>query len=421
MDMEQDKWIKQLHDKLAEHETAAPDNLWNDIETALNQQRRHTRVVAMRRWTAAAAAVAAILVVTFMGSGLFFSNDMEMSYADQETDLAASPEEELQDEAIETIQQVKPVGKTSQLALLTLPTKQSIVSQVPQESPSADAPTEQLDEPMPDSSSEQTEQTTSSSDEIKVSSHHVRPDIKTKPQTVKPQRTKFNPSFSLYAMNSFGEHDNRNGVFMADALARKYTNAFSEDNVAAASRQSTIFLTDYEEHQHHWQPIAFGLSVAYPLNHRLSLTSGIVYTRLKSDFSQTIHSQHIEQKQTLHYVGIPLGLSYRIWKYGSFRVYTAAGMQADWNVSAQRSTEGVEQKVGRDRLQWSLSGSLGLQYDVLPYLSVYAEPGINHHFDNGSSVQNYFKDKPTNLKLQLGVRLNLRTSHLVPRTSNHDY
>ena len=36
--MKQDKWTKQLHDKLAEHEMAAPEGLWADIEAALAQQ-----------------------------------------------------------------------------------------------------------------------------------------------------------------------------------------------------------------------------------------------------------------------------------------------------------------------------------------------------------------------------------------------
>ena len=82
-------------------------------------------------------------------------------------------------------------------------------------------------------------------------------------------------------------------------------------------------------------------------------------------------------------------------------------MQADWNVSAKQSTEGVEQKLNHDKMQWSVNASLGLQYDVLPLLALYAEPGINYHFNNGSTVKNYFKDKPVNLKLQFGVRLKL--------------
>ena len=109
----------------------------------------------------------------------------------------------------------------------------------------------------------------------------------------------------------------------------------------------------------------------------------------------------------LHYVGIPLSVNYRLWQYKGFTAYLSTGMQADWNVKAQLKAEGVEQEMSRDRLQWSVNGSLGLQYELMPQLSLYAEPGINYHFDNGSTVQNFYKDKPTNLKLQVGVRFNL--------------
>ena len=219
-------------------------------------------------------------------------------------------------------------------------------------------------------------------------------------------RSKRQLTLGLYAMNGFGSQNNSNAVQMADALAQNYANTYAAGQ--AASRQAPIYLVGYEEQQHHYQPIAFGLTLSYPLNDRLFLTSGVVYTRLKSDFTQVIHSQQINTDQMLHYVGIPLSMNYRLWQYKGLNVYLSAGMQADWNVKAQVNTEGVEQEMGLDRLQWSVNGSLGLQYNVLPQLSLYAEPGINHYFDNGSTLQNYFKDKPTSLKLQVGVRVNLQ-------------
>ena len=73
--MKQDNWTKQLHDKLAEHEMAAPEGLWADIEAALAQQPaeaphpRPSRFVTLRRW-AAAAAVAALT----LGGGYWWWN-----------------------------------------------------------------------------------------------------------------------------------------------------------------------------------------------------------------------------------------------------------------------------------------------------------------------------------------------------------
>ena len=64
--MKQDNWTQQLHDKLADYETPAPEGLWDDIEAAL-PRRRQARFVPLRRWAAAAAAVAALVC----GSGGF--------------------------------------------------------------------------------------------------------------------------------------------------------------------------------------------------------------------------------------------------------------------------------------------------------------------------------------------------------------
>ena len=64
--------------------------------------------------------------------------------------------------------------------------------------------------------------------------------------------------------------------------------------------------------------------------------------------------------------------------------------------------------MGRDRWQFSLRGGLGVEYDIIPQLGIYVEPGVKYYFDNGSRVQSFFKDKPTNFNLQVGLRWNLR-------------
>ena len=76
----------------------------------------------------------------------------------------------------------------------------------------------------------------------------------------------------------------------------------------------------------------------------------------------------------------------------------------DWNVAAKANTDGVDQKMDKDRMQWSIGGSLGVQYHIVPQVGLYAEPGIRHYFNNGSSISNFYKDKPTNFNLQLGLR-----------------
>ena len=69
--------------------------------------------------------------------------------------------------------------------------------------------------------------------------------------------------------------------------------------------------------------------------------------------------------------------------------------------------DGLDQEIEKDRVQWSIGGALGVQYNIIPQLGLYAEPGIKYYFDNGSHIRNYFKYRPTNFNLQIGLRLNM--------------
>ena len=100
-------------------------------------------------------------------------------------------------------------------------------------------------------------------------------------------------------------------------------------------------------------------------------------------------------------------MGYKVWTYKGLKTYLSGGFQADWNIHTSLQTQGVDQHLDKDRMQWSVSGALGVQYDIIPQIGLYAEPGIRHYFDNGSRLRNIFKDKPTNFSLQVGLRLNL--------------
>ena len=226
------------------------------------------------------------------------------------------------------------------------------------------------------------------------------------PQT--KRKTKPKPSVSLYAMNSFSDQSHSNGVLMAEAQAQRFANVYEQSNMMLTRSPEPIYLTGYEERQHHDQPIGYGLTLSYPLTTRLSLTPGVTYTRLRSDFTQVMRSQQIHQTQKLDYIGIMAGASYRLWDVGRFRSYVAASVKADLNVATHTETEGVSLHLSKDRLQWSVSGGLGAQYDIIPWLGLYVEPGLSYYPDNGSRIENYFKDKPLNFSLQLGLRLNLK-------------
>lgn len=166
-----------------------------------------------------------------------------------------------------------------------------------------------------------------------------------------------------------------------------------------------VLQSAYKEVTHHAQPVSVGLSLEYALDDRLSLVSGLVYTRASSDFIKSAGGDDIVEKQRLHYIGVPLGVQCRIWSNSTVHAYATAGAQADFNVSATLTSGSVKADIAKDRVQFSANAAAGLQVDVVPHVGVYAEPGVKYYFDNGSQMQTAFKDNPWSFNLQIGLRV----------------
>lgn len=166
---------------------------------------------------------------------------------------------------------------------------------------------------------------------------------------------------------------------------------------------------------HHHQPVSVTASVAYRLTPRLSIESGLSYTMLKSDIDMS--RDVLGGTQTLHYIGIPVGVRYTFleWKrlslYGSASVLTEKCVSgrmrlrllADGRDGIPTATRDVRVKP----LQMSVGASAGVQFDLLPSLGIYAEPDLSYYFDNGSRTQTIYGDHPLNLSLDFGVRFTI--------------
>lgn len=415
--MKQDKWTQQLREQLDGHEMAAPEGLWNDIEAAISQQpaaNSRSRIVALRRW-----AVAASLLLLLASGGFWWlsSHDAaEQSHVAPEqtavlanhtaTEQLASPQAEQPEQPRTEQNTVAPSAPQGQ----PLPQKRTLIAlnnstaagqQVQHEEATGEFPAYQTDATDHGNTGEQ--------DAVVA-----QPKLTAAPTDNKPaltdhaDRSNRPVNVMLYAMNSMGDYHSANAVQMDPRLVSNYNQMSYAANDYRNTRSAPVYLAGYEERQHHHQPVSFGLSVSYPLSQRLAVYTGVAYTRLSTDFVKVMRQQQLQQQQTLHYVGIPVGLSYRLWTRHGLTLYAAAGGQADFNVKARLETEGVTTPADKDRLQWSASGMLGVQYDVVPQLGVYAEPGLKYYFDNGSRVENFFKDKPASFSLQVGLRVNLQ-------------
>ena len=164
----------------------------------------------------------------------------------------------------------------------------------------------------------------------------------------------------------------------------------------------------------HHLPVKFGLSLRYVLNERWNLQSGLTYSYLASDLEETRLEEKYDIKQKLHYLGIPLQVSYRIGEGKQFRSYIAAGGQVEKLISGKATIRHSKknllqdtstQNVNDKRLLFSALASFGVEYALGETFSLYAEPSIHYYFKNGNELQTHYNKQPLNINLTIGFRV----------------
>jgi len=411
-------WTEQLRERLADYEADAPEGLWADIERRLTQQptsvvvppqQKSTVTPLWRRWVSIAALVA---LVAGMGwwfwpkeqtaNGPLAKKEQTQSkpLAKQEPELRESPVRTGRTESsLTTEKEFAHYGKKVRINQ----TDNNILSQ---NHTTADnqAETEWAEvRPQPQRSPQQQPPTPPAS----RSRAEVPPQPQRPSPLPSPTKNRKGVTIGLMANNGLMAYNHTNGVMMSPEMASRYD--FSDYLPPGSTRatEKPIWLIGYEERQHHDHPISFGLTVSYPLTNRWTLSTGLVYTRLNSQFVNVLSGTLITTDQRLDYLGVPLNVQYHVLKGKGWKAYASAGAQIDWNIRAKRNTEGVDVNARNDHPQWSLAGGIGVEYDIIPLVGIYAEPGLRYYLKNDSKVDNFFKDQPFNWTLQIGIRLNL--------------
>lgn len=403
--MTDNDWTKQLHSKMDGHQEPVPDGLWQDIEKRLQEHEAPSRPMpAWRRYASAAVALAVI------GTGclLWLNNDdtavnhpvTSMTNPDAKmTSAATHDQDETTDPVLDSRGPAQRWPQSS--AIKATPTATGASDNIAQANTPikvANIQESSGDEPIKQATEQATEQT--SQTHPKDNERHAQP--ASTPQTpdqriIRPIAKRGPLTLGLYASN----------IFKSDGTSNN-NHFFAFDPVPFYQLSSDV-PSDYSEYiftaKHH-APLSLGLSVRVPITSRFSLTSGLVYSRLKSDF--TSKSRHREQ--TLHYLGVPIGATYTLWNYRRLNIYAIGGMQADFNVKAtlKENSRPNPISISNDRVQFSALAGPGLQLDLTQGFGIYIEPTVRYYFNNGSDIENYFKDKPWNINLNAGLRLTLQ-------------
>lgn len=416
-------WLDTLRTRIQnECDVKAPDGLLNDIKQEMNRRgvtpmrsaRQKASVVPL--WTYRAASAAAII-----GIGIFLSH-LLLDHTSLPKQCATIINNKIKNTLPSQTTITTPENYVTNSVKLAVATHQSIQNPLVDNNLSGNTVDNKEKETTTDNNNvTETQETTSNTRQEKIE------DVN-KQQTTKPQS--WGNSERIYATNAkkddptsrfcigtsynYGTGTSHNSDKMLLPVANPYGDyapEFSGRNI----QDSPIGTKDRRTRTKHHQPIKLGVSIRYNINNRWSLQTGLNYSRLTSNFSYEKRGTEYAVEQKLQYVGIPVNASYSFIKTKRFNVYATAGAEIEKLVKgeANLSAEAMSQitpthttiKEGRPVFSTALSigGELRISKDV----SAYIEPGISHHFNNGSNVENIYKDKPTNFNLNMGVRINL--------------
>ena len=175
---------------------------------------------------------------------------------------------------------------------------------------------------------------------------------------------------------------------------------------------------------HHQMPVTWSLAFKYKLNHRFGLETGLSYSRLTSDFElgadgrsategdACLGNNTIREQQAIHYLGIPIKGIYNMYGgrrwglYGSLGVTTEipvrSTLHSDFYVNGQY--EASDKTTIRAPWQFSTTLGLGLQYNVTPYIGLFAEPSLQYYIPTGTQIETYRTEHPFTFSLPLGIR-----------------
>lgn len=375
-----EQWIRQMQQKMADYKRPAPEVSWDEIDQALDAGKaRKTRQLWLRRMAAAAV----ILLIAGVGYWGFIHTE-----TGQNPPTVAAMEENQGEKSHDSNPNQDPAPMLYPSAPLTL-AKSAKISSI------SETPIHESETVIP-TSTEDSDTLAAATEDMALPRSNQGNSISPKGQT--------SPMPATYPTASHRQKhiDNR-------LMAKVYMSSSMGNNIQTEANSQNIYYNEsaaftihdfgnakqIDQHVHHRQPVRVGLSLRYRLDERWGVESGLLYTHLSSDITTTANNKTTITEQRLNYIGLPLNISYELWKNRNFGLYVSAGGT-------------IEKQLEASPWQFSLNGAAGAEYKLTDIFSLYAEPGLGYYFNDGSSTPTIYQDRPLNFNLSFGLRFNIK-------------
>lgn len=418
-----DKWINRIQQKMEHYEADVPEGLYDDIVAEM--QRRGLKPLAATShkapvvplWTQRIAALAAVAAAVVVAVFVLTPSAPEMApTASLPTTHAVQPS------AVATATDAQAAGEPSSLvsavrrwkATLS-PTSVREVMLADNTTPAASTPIYNI-EPEPEcevmeqhptgADSQTATKSAATSKPVSPSGSTVR---KTERRVIHYPSTHRSHPMSIGAYVRGAQSGNSvipselpaGSGFLAD------NDVYGSGDMIHPSRVPMLPMGRSGGRTHHKLPVKGGLSLRYSLDDRWSVQTGVNYSYHSSEIE--MGGEDIDQQ--LHFIGVPVAVGYNVWGNRHVNVYLTAGGEVEKLVKGRRTVSYTGQQRNEDvkmsRPQLSVQLSAGAEYRATRAVSLYIEPGVSYHFDNGCGVSTIYSDKPFEFGLSMGVRVDI--------------
>lgn len=445
-----------MKQKMAGYEERPSDELWAALSEKAGLQESRRKVIPVWFWglSAAAALMAGIFVVTKVNDksvnalggitadvavsepvdaevsepiDAAVPEPVERTLAEDLAEVKSAEEMSLADVTVGRKQEAAKVGikqevkarKAKSALIAEAVPVESSVSAVAEDVTSVN--TEEYAAEVPSENHDAREAATVESDTVEQSEPAMSWDEYLKETPSEKARARHSGGFSAGIVAGGAVGGNTSGskptamVMGANPLAAGVTKT---DWIDKDSKASAIVYNqpEVQEEYSHKIPVKVGLTARYNITGRLGVETGLTYSILSSSVkigNSETGKNWSTGSQTLHYLGIPLNISFNILNSRYVNIYVTGGGMMEKSISGSIKTdEYVDGKFDRTLttnispkgLQWSVNAAAGIQANILPQLGFFVEPGVSHHFKNGSRVRSIYTDKPTDFSLGFGLR-----------------
>ena len=390
--MERNDFDKVLRDRLEGVTEAAPD-VWEGIERGL--ARRHRRVV-MRRFSFGAVAAAACLAIAL----LVFRNPQADSRVSAPSLQAHLQEVSAPDfHALEVApirEQIAGFTKNRVTARAEVTKPSTLTDPVNAADPVTAADPVVVTEPVVATDPASVEGTDPSDGRQLLTEDDLPADFWTNEETASRNHKTHTSQISILS--------NLTTVGSDGDLIYKASPMHSSSQTG---NRASSAVEPFSESPKFFSPLSVGLQFEFPLAKRVSLSTGLTYSYLVSQYDMLVDKVLFENAYNqLHYVGIPLTLSYKFVETRSFGFYGLTGAAVEKCVS-QRYVYGsnvLYEKVGG--LQWSARVGMGAEYWFIPRLGLYLDPSLVYYFDN-SQPFSIRTQQPLQARFEVGLRFKI--------------